>query len=91
MLLGHAHEGATTTGSNNAVGYDDGSDHPRLAATPERGGLALRGSFGDGDLLTYHRYGPTLNQEAQSVIGMASPVEWPPCLLDHRPKTRRRA
>jgi len=52
-------------------GYDDGSDHPRLAATGEYGGLAARGSFGDSTM-TFHRFSPAMTQEASSIIGFAS-------------------
>jgi len=61
----------TVTGKNGAtLGYDDGSDHPRLAATPVSGELAARGSFGD-QLLTFHRYDSSQNQEYESIIGEA--------------------
>jgi hypothetical protein len=62
----------TFTGSNGTtLSYDDGSDHPRLAATPVSGELAARGSFGD-DLLTFHRYNSALEQEYSSIIGPSS-------------------
>jgi hypothetical protein len=61
----------TVTGKNGTtLGYDDGSDHPRLAATPVSGELAARGSFGD-QLLTFHRFDSLQNQEYGSIIAEA--------------------
>ncbi len=63
----------TTVGSDSSpqLGYDDGSDHPRLAATSEYGGLAARGSFQD-NVLTFHRFNPAQVQEYESIIGPTS-------------------
>jgi hypothetical protein len=61
---------STTVGANNAIGYDDGSDHPRLASTPVPGELAARGSFAD-QLLTFHRFNLSQDQEYQSIIAEA--------------------
>ncbi len=64
----------TFVGASNALGYDDGSDHPRLAATPVPGELAARGSF-DDNVLTFHRFGIDQVQQYQSIIGPTSPAE----------------
>jgi hypothetical protein len=65
-----------TAGSDSSPqpGYDDGSDHPRLAATPVPGELAARASLSD-NILTFHRFDSSQHEAYNSIIGPTSPGE----------------